>query len=182
MLIDNKFKINSQIQLLNELPSGQKVFYYPGLATNGGKDGIIIKFEPHNGDNWVGMFAFGEFAKNGFSGVFSMPDPNKLCVVSNGTGYIVDVKRPELWEEVKSIPIKNVISVSNQRIILFVDYTDIIAYGENGVKWHVRDISLDGIKIKTINKQFLIGEYYDLSSGSDKPFEIDLLTGEKKYL
>jgi hypothetical protein len=38
------------------------------------------------GQPWLGTFAFGDITPNGMSGIFAMPDPHRLCVVSSGDG------------------------------------------------------------------------------------------------
>ena len=83
MKVDLSFQSNYSIEALEELGAGVK-YYYPG-----GKDGLIVEIVSLEGSSWVGVFAFGEISPKGISGIYSMPDPDKFCVVSRGAGYIV---------------------------------------------------------------------------------------------
>ena len=51
-------------EILRELPNGTvQHFYYPGGATRGGRDGVMVKVRPDAGYQWVGTFAFGNLRK-----------------------------------------------------------------------------------------------------------------------
>lgn len=60
------------------------------------------------GRAWVGMFAFGDFGAAGTSRGLSMPNPEQICVVTRGAGYVVSATHPETWEEIATIPILEV--------------------------------------------------------------------------
>ncbi len=177
MKLDKLFFHNYEVVQLQEFDFALPIYYYPGAYTTHGKDGLILKVTASNDLSWIGIFAFGSFDKNGFSGLFTMPDDDKFCVVSNGTGYIVSAYDPENWEEVKSIPIKAVKSVNEKEIILFSNYTDIAAYDKAGLKWTSKNLSKDGLKITRTDDKFIYGNYYDLSYESDREFKIDALSG-----
>ena len=74
---------------------------------------------PARNTNKGGVFAFGDLTPKGMSGVYTLPNKDKLCVVSKGSGYFVTANNPADWDKVKSIPVMDVRSVLSQGIILF---------------------------------------------------------------
>jgi hypothetical protein len=179
MKIDFGFSHNYEVEVLGELPS-KKIYYYPGASTQGGKDGLLIEVTPLQGESWVGVFAYGDLTPKGISGVYTLPNPDKFCVVSRGSGYFVSAYNPTDWDIVKSIPVIDVRSVSSQDIILFANYTELIAYNSLGVKWQTKRLAFDSFKIVELTDSYLKGEYYDIRSESKETFEVDLLTGKHK--
>jgi len=172
------FSHEYEVEVLNELPFGKNVYYYPGASTQGGKDGVIIEITPLHGESWIGVFAFGDITPKGLSGVYSLPNADKLCVVSRGAGYFVSAKNPTDWDKIKSIPVVDVRSVLSQGISLFANYTELIAYDSSGVKWKTERLAFDSFKIIALNDNHLKGEYYDIRSESKETFEVNLATGE----
>ena len=180
MNIDKTLAHTYNFEILEELKSGYEIYYYPGASVQGGKNGIIVRINPESGKSWVGIFALGNVSKNGFSGVYTTPHSNKLCVVANGTGYIVSSDNPQKWEEIKSIPIIDVRISKVQELIIFADYTKLIAYDNNGVKWNTKRLSWDNLKIIELSDDYIKGEYYDISSEANEFFEVNLISGISK--
>ncbi len=79
--IDLTFDHSYAVIRLTELPGDGKhsPIYFPGPSRTGGKDGILLKFTRANGEQWTGCFAFGHYQ---FCGVFALPNPDCVCVVS----------------------------------------------------------------------------------------------------
>jgi hypothetical protein len=82
--------------------------YYPGASVQGGRDGVLVKVRSECGQEWLGRFAFGRLTQKGVSGLFTTPDPDRLCVVAAGEGYFVSVNTPTSWEEISAVPILDV--------------------------------------------------------------------------
>ena len=180
MHIDKTLAHKYDIQILEELKEGYEIYYYPSASTQSGKNGVIVQVNPEQGKTWIGIFAFGNVSKDGFSGVYTTPHFNKLCVVSNGAGYIVSSDNPKDWEEVKSIPIIDVRISKAQKLIIFADYTELIAYNDSGVKWKTKRLSWDSLKIIELSNSYIKGEYYDIRSEANEFFEVDLVSGVSK--
>jgi len=177
MDIDKTFIHTYDIQILDEMKTGHEIYYYPEASTQGGKDGIIVQVGSTQGQTWIGVFAFGNITRNGFSGVFTTPHQSKLCVVANGTGYFVDANNPKDWEEIKLVPITDVKISESQNIIVFADYTKLIAYDSNGIKWKTKQLAWEKLKITECSNTYIKGEYYDIRSEGMEVFEVNLLTG-----
>ncbi|TKG87909.1 hypothetical protein EYV94_27855 [Puteibacter caeruleilacunae] len=176
MNIDLSFESHYSIEILHELSSGER-FYYPNGTTNGGKDGVMVEIISSEGNIWTGIFAFGEISTKGILGIYAMPAPDKICVVSKGAGYIVSSKNPTNWEEIRPIPILGVYPVKSQDIIIFSSYTELVAYDKSGVKWRTERLAYDSFKVIEVTEAYLKGEYWDIQYETNKNFEVDLSTG-----
>ncbi|MBI2570544.1 MAG: hypothetical protein HYV63_26380 [Candidatus Schekmanbacteria bacterium] len=152
-------------------------YYYPGASTKGGRDGILVEIRPERGHAWRGTFAFGQLTPNGVSGIFAMPDPGRFCVVSRGEGYIVDAATPGDWEAVRAKPIIDVRLVPTQGIIVFANFTELVAYGSAGIKWRTKRLTWDSLKITDVSDAFIKGEFWDIRSEATACFTVDLATG-----
>jgi hypothetical protein len=170
------FEKSYDIELLNELGLEER-FYFPIGKKTEGNDGLILKISPFSGKPWIGIFAFGDITTNGLCGVYSMPDKEKFCVVSNGMGYIVTSSDATIFETLDSIPITDVRCIKEKGIILFADYTEIMAYDSGGLRWQSKRLSYDGFKIISLNSDVLIGEFWDIRNESNSLFEIDIING-----
>src|ERR1700731_3493299 len=106
--------------------------YFPRLIRAGGKDGLLLRFTASNGKQWDGCFAFGSYE---LCGVFALPNPDSVCVVSNGTGYWVHVNEPGKSSEMPVLPIRDVRIVTEARILLLADFTSLYAFGSDGQLW-----------------------------------------------
>jgi hypothetical protein len=176
--IDFSFPHKFACKVLDELPGGptHRRHFFPGYQA-GGQDGVTVQVLPEAADAWIGTFAFGKFGKAGISRVLSMPDPEKLCVVARGAGYVVFASTPDAWEVVGAIPIIDVRVVAAAGLVVFANYTEMLAYGKNGVKWRTKRLAWDGLKIIAVGDQTLVGEYWDIREERMQRFEVDLATG-----
>jgi hypothetical protein len=121
---------------LSEIPGSVSLphYYYPGATTKGGQDGILVQVSPEHGEHWLATFAFGKIAPKGASGILTTPDPKRLCVVAQGEGYFVSANAPMSWERVQATPIIDIRAVPAQEIIVFAEFTRLVAYGRGGAK------------------------------------------------
>lgn len=149
--------------------------YFPGLTRTGGRDGFWLRFTASNGKQWDGCFAFGN---HGVCGVFALPDPTRVCVVSNGSGYWLHVNEPEKSSELGILPIIDVRSVTDARILLLADFTSLFAFGSDGQLWTHR-VCWDDLKISDIQQGIVSGTGYDPtnSAHSITRFAVELATG-----
>jgi hypothetical protein len=157
-------------------PNGEPPpIYFPGGTRTGGNDGMLLRFTPSNGDQWRGCFAFGDYD---LCGVFAMPNPDHVCVVSKGTGYWVHVNEPEKSSKMRALPVWDVRIVSDARIILLADFTALSAVGPDGQVWKHR-VCWDGLKILEVQNGIVTGTGYDPTNSvhSKSEFAVELATG-----
>ena len=180
MTVDNSiFPASFRVRVLDELPQPERYphYYYPGARRNGGGDGVLIEVVPENGQPWIGTFAFGQVVRTGLSGVYTTPDPDLLCVVSNGDGELVSAAKPERAETVRCYPVTDVRLIKAQQLIVFASFTDLVAYGASGVKWRTKRLTWDNMKITEVTDEIIRGEFWDIRNETKAEFIVDLATG-----
>jgi hypothetical protein len=109
--------------------------------------GLWLRLKAKSEKTWTGVFAFGCPSPPAFSRFTSSPDPETVCVVSNGSGYIVNVEKPEAWEQIPTIPVLDVRSLPEQRLFVFANFIRLAACGSNKWAWRSRRLCWDRLKI-----------------------------------
>lgn len=180
-LTDFSFGRNYRCEILDEIPSAEiaQRHFFPGDMA-GGQDGLLVRVTPEGGEPWLGMFAFGKVGRSGISRVLSLPDPEKLCVVSRGAGYVVTARDPRSWEAVRAVPIIDVRTAPSAGVVVFANFTEMVAYGAGGVRWRTKRLAWDGLKVIEVTERSIIGEYWDIRAEAMQRFEVDLDTGAQQ--
>ena len=123
----------------------------------------------------MGVFAFGFGSR---TGVISSPEPNTVCVISKGGGYLVNAESPELWEEVRVCPVTEFRLLPEHGLLVFSDFTGLAAYGSNGLVWRSPRVCWDGLKITKVTRETIEGAGYDPTNlEKEMRFAVDLKTG-----
>jgi hypothetical protein len=176
--MDLSFPHSYECDQLTEISeSSLRHYYFPGATTQGGGDGILLRVRPDHGQAWLGTFAFGRVSPKGFSGLFTTPDPEYLCVVARGEGYFVPANKPEAWGSVGVKPVVDVRPVGAHGIIVFADFTRLWAYGPTGLKWKTSRLAWDGLEITEITSTSIVGVFWDVSNQTTANFVVDLVSG-----
>lgn len=179
------FPHDYEVEFPTELPSGQggaRSFYFPGGRQNGGHDGVLVKVAPSGNDTpWFGTFSFGEPQGVKINSVFSCPERDKLCVVAAGRGYIVSANSPAKTYEIPALPITDVRVVLEKGLLLFADFTKIVAIGKGGLAWKSGRLSWDGVQISGINSSYVWGKGWDASRSGPIEFNLDLKNGRPSH-
>jgi hypothetical protein len=164
--------------VLEEWPPGRDAvrrIYFPGGSSEGGHDGLLVRVRPQQGNPWMGVFAFG-FGSKFPTGVFTCPDSLSLCVVAAGSGYIVRVDSPESGEPVRCAPVTDIRPMEERQLLLFADFTRLVAYGRNGVAWRIPRLSWDGLKITAVGRDSsVVG--WDAVNSREVEFVVESSTG-----
>jgi hypothetical protein len=84
---------------------------------------------------------------------------------------------PDAWEEVNAVPIIDARAVPAAGVVVFANYTELVAYGASGMKWRTKRLAWDGLKVIAVGDRTLVGEYWDIPEEGMRRFEVDLLTG-----
>jgi hypothetical protein len=174
---DLTFPHSYSVILLSELPGNdlRRPIYFPGVTTRGGKDGLLLRFTCSNDKQWSGCFAFGDHE---MCGVFAVPNPDCVCVVSKGSGYWIYVNEPEKSSQVQVFPIRDVRVVPDARTLLLTDFTSLHAFGSDGQLWKHR-VCWDDLKIQDIRAGIVRGVGYDPTNRKQSvaEFAVELATG-----
>jgi hypothetical protein len=98
---------------------------------------------PEAGLAWVGMFPAGGLGS--VSGVYATPDPRALCVAVNGLVYLVQTEAPGQGAAIVLGAARQVVAAPKWSLLLFADYSDLVALGPEGIAWRSRGVSVDGL-------------------------------------
>jgi hypothetical protein len=146
---EHRYEVD-QIRETSGLSGRTRKLFYPGASEAGGRDGVLLRIAPMVGDTWVGSFAPGYVGRNFLNQVLSCPNPNEVCVISSGAGYIVRTDAPSNWKSVRSIPVCDARAILDKRLLVLSDFTKLVAYGVDGLEWESPKVSSDGIQITDI--------------------------------
>ena len=165
--LQHKYMLRSVTQLDN----GFDVHYFTKSESFTERDGILLQVNNGSMKNWIGVFAFGI---SSFSGVYSMPRKDSFCVVAKGVGYIVSADDPETWEIVPATPITDAKISIDSNVIVFSNFTELVAYGEKGFLWRSGRLAFDGLKLTAFEGHYILGEYFDIRSERIETFKVNL--------
>jgi len=164
-----------------QLPAspGRRVFYYPGARNRGGKDGPILEVVPNDSPSWIGVFASGRYGPSALARwLLGWPDCNSFCVVADGAGYVVRADEPTRWLEVGLYPITDVRVALDEKLVVFADFTRLIAYSADGLVWVTPRLSWDGVWISEVAGGEVLGFGWDAAHEQKVAFRVDARTGE----
>jgi hypothetical protein len=181
--IDLALPHSYEVQELGELPGTGKfavpVIFYPPPKSRSEHDGLWLKVSDAKGRAWIGVFAFGYSSPPAFSRIVSSPDPNCVCVISNGGAYLVKADEPKVWEQIPLNPVLDVRSIPEHNLLVFSDFTRLAAYGSNGLVWRSPRVCWDGLKIVSVTRSTIEGTGHDPTNSvtHESRFVVDLKTG-----
>jgi hypothetical protein len=145
-----------------------------GLILSTNVSTVSLRIQPFSSQAWAGRFQEGA---EGITGTFATPAADIICVIARGNGYWVPVLEPTNFQMITSVPIREALSVNSRRLLLFVDYTALAAYGPRGRVWVTRDLSWDGLQIEKITRDVILGSGWDSPAARRVQFSVDLITG-----
>lgn len=163
---------------LGETSSG--LFFYPPEIEREIENvaHVAVLVGPAGGQEWTGVFACGFDSPKVASGLFSHPDPERICVAAAGYGYIVVAREPRLYERVIAQPIVSVHPAREARLLLFADFTNISAYGPEGIAWRTGRLTWDGLRITGVSATTVHGYGWDMPRDKEVEFTVDLKSGQ----
>lgn len=158
----------------------EPLLYFPEPKGRPEHDGLWLKVRDKSSKSWIGVFKFGYSSPPAFSRVISTPDPQRICVISNGSAYMVKTDQPELWESIPVLPVLDVRPIKEHGLLIFSDYTRLAAYDSSGFSWQSPRVCWDDLKILNVTENTIEGVGYDPTNchGSHQlNFAVDLRTG-----
>lgn len=135
----------------------------------------IVRIRPATSPEWVGMFASGGLG--GVSGVFVTPSPERLCVLVDGSAYVVRIDAPEEGAVVAHDSVEQVVSALEPPLLLLVGGIDIVALGPEGVAWHSPRLAVDDLRVGVVDAEGIhcTGDLLDAHPAS---FVVDAASGQ----
>jgi hypothetical protein len=186
--LDVAFPIHYELVRLDRIErlGGKSVFAYPGAQPVDRQQELavtpILEVHPAGGDPWIGVFyGADEYAVPPavHHAAIAFPDGWTFCVIRSGSGMIVRADDPLTTSEIESWPITGYLVVPDSDLVVFADFTNLVAYGREGIAWRSRRLALDDLKIIRSEDDVLhvTGFFGDLDE-EDVPFSVDLRSGE----
>ena len=180
MEIRTPFRANYEIENPPELPSsGAQVLYFPPAQAGEGRIYEARLAFMHPGQlPWFGVFAtqFNE----GLTLASTMPNPEWCCIASLGSGYVLNVARPQEWYPVPISPTLHFTVVSERQLLLLNSFDRIIAYGEEGQRWKTKSLCSDQLKVVAVNSHIVECTGWDAATGDEILLRVDLVSGKPK--
>jgi len=157
------------------LPS--RHFIYPRQAEEIERGALEVMIRPASEATFLATFALG-FADPALpTGVWSCPNPDELCAVAGGYGYVVDSRDPQKFTQLPFRPVLEVRPLPEQHLLLFVGSIAVLAWGRRGLAWQSPRLSSEGLQITEIRGRLLHGVGWDLNTDRETPFVLDLKDG-----
>ncbi|MGP8252412.1 MAG: hypothetical protein ACLQHF_10280 [Terracidiphilus sp.] len=121
------------------------------------------------------------------TGLWSTPDPGKICAVAGGYAYIIDTTAPERFTMIPYRPALRVVPAVEAGLLLFVGHRSILAWGglawgRDGQAWESEKLSDEGVAIIAIEGTVLRGTGWEMRTDKENAFAIDLGSGKRLEL
>jgi len=153
-----------------ELPAGIHADQQQELAL-----APIIEVRPAVGSRWIGLF-FAEDRANVRGTLIGWPDEESLCFFGGGGAYLVRSSDPAQITLIEGGPVlQQYYVVPTERVVLFADWTNIVAYDHAGVLWQSKRLALDNVVIEAVDGGVIACSGF--FGGSSERFTVDLRTG-----
>lgn len=183
VLNDLTFPHNWTVDVLTAAPmiAPARQFTYP-LQIAGEEDALArgalqLMVRPAVGGMFLASCALGFTDPNMPTGVFACPNPVEICAVAGGYAYVIDTAHPERSTHIALKPVVEVKVLTEARLLVFVGFHSITAWGEQGLAWETQRLSWEGVHITGIDSSTLHGTGWDLMSDKEVAFTVDLATG-----
>jgi hypothetical protein len=111
------------------------------------------------------------------TGIWSAPNPDEICAISGGYGYIIDTSAPERFTMLSYRPVLQVHAAKNSGLLLFVSNRAILAWGLRGEAWQSPKLSDEGVTVTDIDNSMLRGLGWNMMTDKETPFALDLNSG-----
>lgn len=132
-----------------------------------------IRFYPAEGPSWIGRFEKRGSA-NYLDAVFTTPEKTCAMVISSGAGFWVNVETKET-HQLESLPITGARTSVNNGLILVATWRELIAFCDRHVKWSLRSVIDDRLKIVELNPNIVTIVGFD---GGMVKLSVDICTGK----
>lgn len=179
---------NAEVLAKPPMIAPARQFVYPqqiaGEEDALGRGALLLMVKPAEGGTFLATCALGFTDASMPTGVFACPHPQQMCAVAGGYAYIVDTSRPERSTHVALKPVVEVKVLAAQRLLLFVGFHTIVAWGADGLAWESERLSWEGLRLGAVEASadgdVLHGFGWDLMADKEVPFIVELATGRSQ--
>jgi len=138
---------------------------------------LLVQVHPAGGGTFLATCALGFSDPSMPTGVWVCPNPREMCAVAGGYAYIVDTAAPERSAQVPLKPVVEVRALAEHRLLVFVGFHAMAAWGRDGLAWETKRLSWEGIRVTGVDGDMLRGFGWNLQTDKEVEFSVDLRTG-----
>ena len=184
MLIDASFPHNWKVEVLSAppmiAPARQFVFPHPvpGEEDALARGALQLMIYPRTSGIFLATCALGFADASMPGGVWSCPDPAKLCAIAGGYAYIIDADDPIASQQIPLRPVTQVMALPAHGLLLFAGFHHLVALGAEGIAWQTERLSWEGLRLGTVEDDTLHGFGWNLMTDREVAFTVDLDTGK----
>jgi hypothetical protein len=162
------------------LPARQFVYPVQVEEVERGALEVMVKPPPGSADgsSFLATYALGFTSPLALTGVWAAPDPNWMCALAGGYGYLIDTSEPRRWEQLEYRPVTAIRALPDHGLLVFAGFHSLLAWGPGGKAWQTARLSWEGVRITGIEGDTLIGLGWDLKTDRELEFAVNLKTGE----
>ncbi|HEY1499897.1 MAG TPA: hypothetical protein VGF88_09985 [Acidobacteriaceae bacterium] len=168
----------AEILLKRPLIKPLRCYTYPREAEEVERGALEVLVQPAGkAVKFLATFALGFKDPAVPSGLWSCPAADELCAVAGGYAYIVNALGPADFTHIALRPVLEIISLPEQRLLIFAGHQTLLAWGEAGEAWRTPPLTSEGLRLTEVHGDDLHGFGWDLSSDRELPFTVDLRNG-----
>lgn len=183
--IDLSFPHQWQAEILAVRPPILPVrhFIYPAQAEEVERGALEVMVRPqtdqHLAQPFLATCALGFRDPAVPTGIWSTPEPEKICAVSGGYAYLIDTAVPERFTMLALRPVLEIRVVLSESLLLFAGHRSILAWGSNGQAWESEKLSDEGLTLGIVDNGILHGKGWEMMSDRETAFLLDLRSGAR---
>lgn len=155
-------------------------FVYPRDAEEVERGALEVLVRPDGAEPFLATCALGFRDPITPTGLWSTPQPEKICAVAGGYAYLIDTAAPENFVMIAYRPVLDVRPAPADGLLLFVGHRSILAWGRNGHAWESEKLSDEGVTITKIESGTLHGTGWQMLTDKETPFALDLRSGARQ--
>lgn len=142
---------------------------------------LQLLVHPAGGGSFLATCALGFTNPAMPTALFACPNPDELCAVAGGYAYIVDTRNPERCTHLLMKPVVELRVIATHKLLLFVGFHQMIAWGTEGLAWQSGRLSWEGIRLEPDSDaapdDHLTGFGWNLHTDREVEFTLDLHDG-----
>jgi hypothetical protein len=119
-------------------------------------DCINVLFEDDEYNDWLGVFGSGGVGSLRRALIF--PTTSTALIIAGGHGYVVNGNTGVLSYRMDCDAWQDVVIVPGHDLIMGCDFTKLYGVTSNGLQWKSDRVALDGILLKEVTPDYLIGQ------------------------
>lgn len=175
---------NWRAQVLTAPPliAPARQFVYP-VQIAGEEDALArgalqLLVHPATGGTFLATCALGFKSASVPTALFACPNADQFCALAGGYAYVVNAAQPEQCTHLAMKPVVDVRVSAQHKLLLFVGFHNMMAWGRDGLAWETARLSWEGIQVEAVERDRITGFGWNLQTDREVEFAVDLNTGK----